>query len=124
RRARPRTVSEAKLRQNLLAGEKMRQDGGVARRGAPVLDVKGLPFGAYDEALVMAVQNRWFALLDERRFAGGVTGRVFISSRLHADGTVRECAASDTSVDPLFTSLCVRAISDPSPYEKWPSDMA
>ncbi len=122
-RPRPRTVTEAKLRQSLLAGEMMKQAGGVARKGPVQLDAKGLAFGAYDEALVAAVQNRWFALLDERRFAGGVTGRVVVSFRLHADGSVRNCEATESNVDPLFTALCQRAISDPSPYEKWPSDM-
>ncbi|MCC6233958.1 MAG: energy transducer TonB [Verrucomicrobiales bacterium] len=122
-RARPRTVTEAKLRQNLLAGEQMKQDGGVARRGVGSLDVKGTGFGAYDEALVMAVQNRWFALLEERRFAGGATGRVVVKFRLQSDGTVRIVEPVESSVDALLESICVRAVRDPAPYEKWPPDM-
>jgi hypothetical protein len=122
-RARPRTVTEAKLRQELLAGQKMRQEGGVERKGPVQVDAEGLPFGAYDEAMVGAVQNRWFALLEEQRYVGGVSGRVVVRFRLHSDGTVRSCEAAETNVDPLFTELCVRAVSDPSPYEKWPTDM-
>ncbi len=122
-RSRPRTVTEAKLRQSLLSGEKMKQDGGVSRKGPVQVDAVGLPFGAYDEAMVAAVQNRWYALLDERRFAGGARGRVVIRFKLLSDGSVRNCEALETSVDSLFTQLCVRSVSDPAPYEKWPSDM-
>ncbi|MCC7374637.1 MAG: hypothetical protein IT581_08270 [Verrucomicrobiales bacterium] len=122
-KARPRTVTEARLRQDLLAGEKMKQDGGVTRKGKMALDVKGTGFGAYDEALILAVQNRWFSLLDERRFAGGVTGKVVVKFKLHADGSVRIVEPTESTVDALMTSLCVRAVRDPSPYEKWPSEM-
>lgn len=122
-RARPRTVTEARLRQDLLAGEKMKQDGGVSRKGKMALDVKGTGFGAYDEALILAVQNRWFTLLDERRFAGGVTGKVVVKFKLHSDGSVRIVEPTESTVDALMTSLCVRAVRDPSPYEKWPSEM-
>ena len=122
-RSRPRTVAEAKLRQALLAGEKMKQEGGAPRKGPVQLDVKGVPFGAYDEMLIAAVQNRWFALLEEQRFAGGSIGRVVVTFKLHSDGSVRIVEPTETSVDPLMTGLCVRAIRDPAPYEKWPSDM-
>jgi len=122
-RSRPKTVTEAKLRQSLLAGEKMRQDGGVRRKGPVALDVVGMEFGAYDEALAYAVQNRWFTLLDERRFAGGATGRVVVRFQLYADGSVRIVEPQESTVDQLLTSLCVRSIRDPSPFEKWPSDM-
>ncbi len=123
-RARPRTITEAKARQSLLAGEKMKQEGGVNRKGPVSLDVKGVPFGAYDEALIMAVQNRWFALLEERKFAGGARGKVVVKFNLHADGSVRIVEPHESTLDDaLLTALCVRAIRDPSPYEKWPSDM-
>ncbi len=123
-RARPRTITEAKARQSLLAGDKMKQDGGVPRKGPVSLDVKGVPFGAYDEALIMAVQNRWFALLSELKFAGGARGKVVVKFNLHADGSVRIVEPHESTLDDqLLTAMCVRAIRDPSPYEKWPSDM-
>lgn len=122
-RPRPRTIAEAKARQAMIAGEKMKQDGGVARRGPVQLDVKGLPFGAYDEAMIAAIQSRWFSLLDERRYAGA-TGRVKIEFKLYQDGSVRVVEPSETTMDALFTSYCVRAVSDPAPYGRWPSDMA
>lgn len=122
-RARPRTVTEARLRQNLMAGEATKMEGGVARQGAASVSVQGTGFGAYDEAMFLAVQNRWFFLLEERRFAGGATGRVVLRFRLYMDGTVRLVEPTETTVDPLMTSLCLRAVTDPAPYQEWPSDM-
>jgi hypothetical protein len=87
------------------------------------LDVQGKSFGSYDEALVMAVQNRWFQLLEQVRFAGGTTGRVVINFRLFADGTVSIVEPTESEVDAFLESLCVRAVRDPSPYAEWPQAM-
>lgn len=122
-RARPRTVTEARLRQNLMAGEVTKMEGGVPRQGSATVSVQGTGFGAYDEAMFLAVQNRWYFLLDERRFAGSATGRVVLRFRLYMDGTVRLVEPTETTVDPLMTSLCLRAVTDPAPYQEWPSDM-
>lgn len=128
-RPRPRTVVEARVRQQAqqaqptLAGERMRQEGGVRRTGPMSLDVRGTGFGAYDEAMIAAVQNRWFTLLQERRYAGGATGRVVVNFRLYDDGSVRIVEAVEATVDALLEALCVRAIRDPAPYAEWPSDM-
>lgn len=122
-RPRPRSVVEAKLRQELLSGEKAKQTGGVSRKGPVQLDVKGTPFGAYDEAIVLAVQARWFALLDEKRFAGGTSGRVVVQFKLYSDGSVRIVEPHESTVDALYTVLCVRAVRDPAPFEKWSADM-
>src|ERR1039458_4945401 len=63
-------ISEALAHQpdNRLPGEKMKQEGGVPRRHEIAsLDTKATPFGAYDSALVDAISQRWFALLDEHQ---------------------------------------------------------
>jgi hypothetical protein len=106
-----------------MAGEVTKMEGGVTRQGAGSVSVQGTGFGAYDEAMFLAVQNRWFFLLEERRFAGGATGRVVLRFRLYMDGTVRLVEPTETTVDPLMTSLCLRAVTDPAPYQEWPSDM-
>lgn len=121
-RPRPRTVAEAKLQQALLAGEKMKQEGGVPRRGDVQLDVVGKPFGAYDQAVVLAVQNRWYTLIEQSRVAGG-SGRVIINFRLYSDGKVSIVEPTESEVDAFLESLCVRAVRDPSPYEPWPPAM-
>jgi len=121
---RPRTIEEAKRMLNPnLAGDAMKQPGGVKRRAAIALDVKGTPFGRYDEAFIRAVQNRWYDLIDERRFAAAVTGKVVVAFRLNSDGRVTHARIEETNVDLIMSHICQKAIEDPAPYEAWPSDM-
>ena len=54
------------------------------------------PFGRYDEAFIKAVQNRWYDLIDERRFAASVTGKVQVTFRLNYDGRITAARVADT----------------------------
>jgi outer membrane biosynthesis protein TonB len=127
--AKPRTVAEAKARQAkqqrpMTAGEKMRQEGGVRRRAtASSLDAIGSPFGVYDSAIVMAIQNRWYDLLEERSYANDRSGKVVLEFRLNYDGRVTDLKVVDSTVDELLSLLCQKAILDPAPFARWPSDM-
>jgi len=125
---RPRTLKEALLRNkqlnNRLAGEKMKQDGGVKRRSVmSSLDVTATEFGAYDAAIIAAVQNRWYDLLENRQYAGEQTGKVTLKFRLNVDGSVSEVSFMDSTVDLALGMLCQSAVKDPAPYAPWPSDM-
>lgn len=123
--SRPRTLVEAKMRQQMssLAGERIKQEGGVRRRSRIAsLDAMATQFGAYDQALIGAIQQRWNDLLDERR-TGFSPGRVVVQFELKFDGTVSDVKVLETSVDQIMTYLCQKAIQDPSPYERWPTDM-
>jgi len=124
-RIRPRTIEEAKRMLNpSLAGDKMKQEGGVKNRGKiEGLDVRQSPFGRYDEAFIKAVQNRWYDLIDERRFAALVAGAVVVKFRLNYNGRITDARVESTSVDVIMTHLCQKAIEDPQPYEPWPGDM-
>jgi len=125
--ARPRTIQEALARQQQrtgLAGEKMKQEGSVKRRAlASSLDVKSTPFGAYDAAIIAAVQNRWYYLLDSRDFARDRTGKVVLEFRLNYDGRITEMKVIENTVDELLCLLCQKAILDPAPFARWPSDL-
>ncbi|MDW7981060.1 MAG: hypothetical protein RMH97_10885 [Verrucomicrobiales bacterium] len=124
---RPRTVREALARAQAasgLAGQKMKQDGGVKRRAVESsLDVMGFPFGDYDRAVVEAVQNRWFYLLDSGDFARGRKGKVVIEFNLHYDGRVSDMNVVENTVNELLCLLCQKAILDPAPYPRWPAEM-
>ena len=105
-------------------GEMARQDGGVRQRNiASSLDAIGSPFGAYDAAIVAAIQNRWYALLDERGYASDRSGQVVVEFRLHYDGRISDLKVVNNTVDEILCLLCQKAILDPSPYARWPSDM-
>jgi len=126
---RPRTLKEAMARMpearvNALAGRKMKQDGGVRRLAtSSMLDVKASPFGEYDRSIIVAIQNRWFDLLDMRGFGHERSGKVVIDFRLHHDGRVSQMNVAENTVDEMLSLLCQKSILDPAPYGRWPSDM-
>ena len=108
----------------MLAGEKMKQDGGVRRVSlAANLDVKGTPFGAYDAAFIAAVQSRWFNLLDSRDFVRNQTGKVVLDFRLHQNGRISDMRVLENDVTETLSYVCQRAVQDPAPYQPFPSDL-
>ncbi len=102
----------------------MQQAGGVRRVALqPSLDVKATPFGAYDEALVEAVTQRWYDLLDSQKFALDRTGKVVLRFHLNHDGTITEMTMPENTVGDLLGYVCQKAINDPAPFKPWPEDM-
>lgn len=121
----PRTIAEAMARQrpNSLAGEKLKQDGGVKHRAVQAaFDVTATPFGAYDAAIIAAIQNRWYSLIDSQRLTRA-TGKVVLQFRLNYDGRVTDMTVLENNVGGLLSALCQRAVEDPAPFDPWPSDM-
>ena len=123
---RPRTIREAlaRLQDSRVPGQKMKQDGGVSRRHMLAsLDTKATPFGAYDAALVEAISQRWFTLLDEREYASDSRGKVVLRFRLHYDGRVTDMNVAENTVGEMLGLICQKAVLDPAPFGAWPSDM-
>jgi outer membrane biosynthesis protein TonB len=121
-RPRPRTLVEARLRQGILAGPQSRQEGGVRRRGAISVDARASPLGGYDSALIAAIQQRWYNLLDDSAVAPR-SGRVVVEFTLHLDGRVTEARIVEQEVGELLALYCRKAITDPAPYPRWPDEM-
>jgi outer membrane biosynthesis protein TonB len=111
-------------RERALPGEKMKQEGGVQRRHEMAsLDTKATPFGAYDSALVTAISQRWYALLDERVYASDSRGKVVLQFRLHHDGRITDMNVAENTAGEVLGFLCQKAVLDPAPFAAWPSDM-
>jgi outer membrane biosynthesis protein TonB len=124
KRPRYKKVAEARRDKGMLVGERMKLNGNVARTGIDSsLDVKASPFGDYNYRLVQAVQERWYQLLDERKFALERSGRAVIKFNLHADGSVSEVRTSDSTVGDTLSFLCELAVMQPAPFGKWPSEV-
>jgi hypothetical protein len=124
--SRPRTLAEARARleDNRLPGEKMQQAGGVKHHlEMASLDARATLTGAYDWALVQAVSERWYALLDERKYVSDDRGKVVIRFSLHYDGTITGVSVATNTTSEVLAYVCVRAIEEPAPYAAWPSDM-
>lgn len=120
---RPRTLAQVYQQNPQLRGERIKQDGGVKRRGAVALDVKASTFGAYDARVVSAIEERWYQLLEENSYSGERVGKVVLEFKFKYDGTVSEMKVAETTVGEVLALLCIRAVREPAPYEKWPSDM-
>jgi hypothetical protein len=121
---RPRTIKEALAQQNLTPGVAMKQDGGVRNHATvPRHNVKLTGFGAYDDALVAAITQRWYDLLDSQQFALDRTGKVVLQFRLNYDGTVTDMKVAQNTVGDLLGYVCEESVNDPAPFAKWPSEM-
>jgi outer membrane biosynthesis protein TonB len=121
---RPRTLKEALAQRDQLPGPAMQQSGGVARHAMwSSLDAKATPFGDYDRAIIEAVSQRWYDLLDSRRFAQDRSGKVMLRFKLKPDGTIIEMQTTDNNVGELLGYLCQEAIEEAAPFAKWPPDM-
>ncbi len=122
---RPRTLNQARAQlAHQIPGLQMRQEGGVHRLAlVPSLDVKATAFGAYDAAIVEAVSQRWYDLLDQHNFAMDRTGKVTLRFHLNYDGTVTEMEVPENTVGELLSLVCRDAIEESAPFAPWPSDM-
>lgn len=118
---RPRTLAAAREKA-MLAGEKLKQDGGAQRRGKVAFDTKATPFGAYDRAFIDAVENRWHYLIDNNLISPRA-GRVVCEFKLTYDGRITEMKIPDNEVGEILAMLCRNAIEDNQRYPEWPPDM-
>jgi outer membrane biosynthesis protein TonB len=122
---RPRTIAEAKARQAISSGEKMKMEGGVKRRldVDSTLDAIATPFGEYDREVIEAIKFRWETLLDSKSFSRDRTGRVVVEFNLNSDGRVTDLHVVESDVGDLLSYVCKSAIIDPAPFAPWPTDM-
>lgn len=124
---RPRTIQEARARMeqnNRLVGQKSKQEGGVRRHlDLSSLDAKATPFGSYDWALIQAVQQHWFSLLDQQSYAYDGQGKVVLQFTLHYDGKITEMKESENTAGFKWGIICQQAIQEPAPFQAWPAEM-
>ena len=121
---RPRTIRQALAQQaNRSPGLQMKQDGGAHRALVPSFDAKATQFGAYDRQFIDAVQQHWYDLLDSRSFSMDRTGRVTLRFHLTFDGRITDMTVVENTVGDVLGYVCQEAITDPAPFEKWPTEM-
>jgi hypothetical protein len=122
---RPRTLKQAREQQaRQMPGVQMKQEGGTRRSAlVPSFDVKATPFGAYDQAFIEAVTQRWYDLLDSRQFAMDRTGKVMLRFHLNYDGSIDDMKILGNTVGDVLGYVCQKAVTDPAPFAPWPGDM-
>jgi outer membrane biosynthesis protein TonB len=119
---RPRTLAAARAQKATLAGQTMKQDGGMSNRGQVSFDTKATPFGDYDLALIRAVEAKWHEMLDEHTGTRR-SGKVVVDFVLGQDGYIKKMDVQESQVGEILSSLCQNAIVLPQPYGKWPAEM-
>ena len=123
---RPRTLREALARQpeKRLPGQKMKQEGGVRPRlEIASFDTKATPVGTYDAALVDAIAECWYGLLDAQEYASDYRGKVVLQFHLHSDGRITDVKVSENTAGSVPGLLCETAVDKPAPYPAFPGDM-
>ena len=120
---RPRTLNQA-LAQKQLPGQKLQQAGGVRRQRIwSSLDAKATAFGEYDRAIIEAVTQHWYDMLDSHRFAQDRTGKVIVYFKLKPDGSVEDLKMLENTVGELLGYVCEESVQEAAPFAKWPGDM-
>ena len=121
---RPRTVRAAQAQQEKLSGLQMQQDGGVRQHKLQAsLDAIATSNGEYDGAIIRAVTQRWYDLLETQHFAYNRFGKVAVYFRLHPDGTITELKITQDGVGEIWSYVCQDAIQDAAPFAPWPDAM-
>ncbi|MEI6083082.1 MAG: hypothetical protein WCS70_02145 [Verrucomicrobiota bacterium] len=92
---------------------------GVSRIGVAAFNVAGSPFGAYDKALIRAVQSRWYALIEKNGLYERA-GQVTLKFNLAADGSVTKLAISENTAGEILGLFCEKAIVDSAPFTPLP----
>lgn len=121
---RPRTLAHARQNAGLI-GRKMKQEGGMDRfRLQSTPDLSKTPFGNYDAAVIQAIQQRWYHLLENRSIFQNTRGKVVLKFWMKSDGSVTGLKVVENSAgDDLQSYACEAAVRDPAPYGRWPEDM-
>lgn len=122
---RPRTLAQARRQNAELIGKKMKQKGGMDRfRLQSTPDLSKTPFGNYDAAVIQAIQQRWFDLLERLPIVQNTRGKVVLKFWMKSDGSVSDLKVVENSAgDDLQSYACEAAVRDPAPYGRWPEDM-
>jgi len=124
---RPRTIRDAMLQKQQTPGPRSKQDGGVAKRGQISQDVRMTGFGAYDRALIQAVENQWYNLLDNLSYDNYQQGKVVVEFTLNYKGSISDLKVLESTVSERLALMCEKAIRDPASagggYGEWTREM-
>ena len=124
RRRALKNLAQARQDKGIIVGEKMKQDGGVQRRGIASFNAERGPMGDYGSRMWAAVQERWFATLEAQKFAGEFRGKVIIDFKLHPDGAVTEVTVkNEGSDDAIYSMYCVASIQLSASFGLWSNEM-
>ena len=122
---RPRTLQQALAQQNQLPG--VTDEAGRRRPARSARAVAGCARQRRSAHMTppssQAVTQRWYDLLDSQKFARDRTGKVVLRFHLNYDGSITDMEVVQNTVGDLLGYVCQKAVMDPAPFAKWPTDM-
>ena len=89
---------------------------GISRTGVAAFNVAEDPFGAYDKKLAVAVQSRWYALI-ERFGMYERAGFVTVHFELLDDGQVQNVSVTENTAGQILALFCEKAIVESGPFD-------
>ena len=76
----------------------------------------------YDVAVLQAVAQRWYRLLDTSPHASA-NGKVVVEFNIRPDGSVPETRIGENTVDKPLALACQQAVLQTAPFAPWPEGM-
>jgi len=95
---------------------------GTAKIGVAAFNVAESPFGAYDKAIVRAVQSRWYALIEKNGLYERA-GQVTLKFQLLDDGTVQAMEVKENTAGQILALFCEKAVVESAPFAPLPGDL-
>ena len=118
----PRMMTGSASAREIAAAKSHATAMGVSRLGMAAFNVAGSPFGAYDKALIFAVQSRWYAVLNEKRMDMHA-GTVVLQFDLRADGSVVNMVMKENSAGMDLGLYCEKAVVESAPFAPLPESL-
>jgi len=107
--------------------------GCVTKRTAPqvspirppaIIITNGPPeFWEYDGAVVNAIQDRWYDLLDNQSQYKVQPCKVVVGCNLRISGLISDVVVLENTGDEIAALMCQKAIFDSSPFAAWPEQI-
>ena len=76
----------------------------------------------YDVAVLQAVAQHWYSLLDASPHASA-NGKVVVEFNIRPDGSVPETRIGENTVDKSLGLTCQKAVLETAPFAPWPEEM-
>ncbi len=117
-----KTMTGSSSNRELAATKSRAASRGVFHIGIAAFNVASSPFGAYDKALIYAVQSRWYEVLNTQRMDTHA-GTVELKFDLLADGSVANMEMKANSAGPALGLYCQKAVVESAPFAPLPEDL-
>ncbi len=120
--AKPMPRTRPRLSPELLHGPLMSSTSSASRRGRLAIDATFSEFGEYEQQFYAALQTGWYQEIDFFQPID-TAAQVLVRFTMHADGSIDDVEAVQSTASKVATVICTSAISKRSPFRPWTKEM-